>query len=119
MAFGKHESYSDDIIEYKESVDMLLIDLKMMGYKELTKEKLNIILQGSFSIGSAVRRELCGTLDNNEKYFEFLDDLRDSGTVNMFSASVDHLREEFGLRETEAMKILSQWIDTYDERHPE
>ena len=50
--------------------------------------------------------------------FEFLDDLRDGGTVNMFGASVD-LREEFGLGKSEARKILSQWMDTYDERHPE
>jgi len=57
-------------------------------------------------------------MDNNKEYFEFLDDLRDSGTVNMFGASVD-LREEFGLDKTEARKILDQWMDTYDERHPE
>jgi len=63
MAFGKHESYDDDIIEYKESVDHLLIDLKMMGYKGLTKEELNIILQGNFSIGGAIRRELDKILD--------------------------------------------------------
>lgn len=63
MAFGKRELYSDDIIEYKESVDMLLNDLKMMGYKELTKEKLNSILQGDFSIGGAVRREIDSILD--------------------------------------------------------
>ena len=57
-------------------------------------------------------------MDNNEEYFEFLDDLRDSDTVNMFGASVD-LREEFGLDKIEARKILGQWMDTYDERHPE
>jgi len=57
-------------------------------------------------------------MDNNNEYFEFLDDLRDSGTVNMFGASVD-LREEFGLGKIEVRKILSQWMDSYDERHPE
>jgi len=57
-------------------------------------------------------------MDNNETYFEFLDDLRDSGAVNMFGASVD-LREEFGLGKIEARKILGQWMDTYDKRHPE
>ena len=65
MAFGKHELYNDDIIEYKESVDMLLIDLKMMGYKKLTKEKLNEILQSDFSIGRAVRMEEIFSYENN------------------------------------------------------
>jgi hypothetical protein len=58
MAFGKQESYSEDIISYKESVDMLLIDMRSLGYKNLTKEQLNKVLQNNFSIGSAVRKEL-------------------------------------------------------------
>ena len=63
MAFGKKESYNDDLISYTESVDMLLHDLKSMGYKNLTKEQLNSILQNDFSIGRAVRKELDKTLD--------------------------------------------------------
>jgi hypothetical protein len=56
--------------------------------------------------------------NNYQVYFEFLDDLRESGTVNMFGASVD-LREEFNLDKQEARKILSKWMTSYDERHPE
>lgn len=64
MAFGKRELYGEDYIEYKESVDMLLNDLKMMGYKELTKEKLSEILTANyFSIGRAVRSEIDRILD--------------------------------------------------------
>jgi len=62
MAFGKSETYSEDYIEYKESVDMLLGDLKIMGYRDLTKEKLIDILTNNFSIGRAVRAEICKIL---------------------------------------------------------
>ena len=58
MAFGKRESYSDDLISYTESVDMLLADMKLWGFKELTKERLNEILQNNFSISNAIRKEL-------------------------------------------------------------
>ena len=55
MAFGSSESYGDDIIEYKESVDMLLGDLRKTGYEDLTKEELMDVLTSNFSIGSIVR----------------------------------------------------------------
>jgi hypothetical protein len=58
MAFGKKETYTDDIISYTESIDMLLADMKTWGYKNLTKEQLNTVLQNNFSIGCAVRKEL-------------------------------------------------------------
>lgn len=58
MAFGKHEQYSEDIISYRESVDLLLHDMKGFGYNGLTKDQLNDVLQNRFSIGGAVRREL-------------------------------------------------------------
>jgi hypothetical protein len=65
MAFGKKESYTDDLISYQESIDMILNDLKTMGYKNLTKEKLNEILQKNFSIGSAVRKAIVNILQND------------------------------------------------------
>lgn len=64
MAFGKRESYSDDLISYTENVDMLLRDLQLCGHKDLTKEKLNEILQNNFSIGYAVRLAVGKILDN-------------------------------------------------------
>lgn len=43
---------------------MLLNDLKMMGYKELTKEKLvEILTVNNFSIGRAVRFKINRILD--------------------------------------------------------
>jgi len=68
MAFGKREKYNDDLISYTESVDMLLNDLKSMGNKDLTKEQLNNILQNNFSIGRAVRMEICKILDKCRLY---------------------------------------------------
>lgn len=53
----------------------------------------------------------------NEEYFEYLDNLRESGVTNMFGAC-PYLEEEFGLDRTEAMKVLAEWMNTFDERHP-
>jgi len=64
MVFGKRESYNENYIEYKENVDMLLNDLKHMGYQTLTKENLITILTDNFSIGRAIRKELCGMLNS-------------------------------------------------------
>lgn len=67
MAFGKKESYDDDLISYTESVDMILSDLKSIGYVDLTKDKLNQILQDNyFSIGRAVRIEIRRILNKRE-----------------------------------------------------
>lgn len=63
MAFGKRESYNDDLISYTENVDMLLHDLQSWKYNNLTKDKLNEILQSDFSIGYAVRLEIGKILD--------------------------------------------------------
>lgn len=67
MAFGKHESYNDNLISYTESVDMLLHDLHSWKYVNLTKDKLNEILQNRFSIGYTVRMEIGKILDNETK----------------------------------------------------
>lgn len=53
-----------------------------------------------------------------EKYFVYLDELRESGVTNMFGA-VPYLMDEFGLSRRSAIIILSEWMDTFDERHPE
>ena len=51
-------------------------------------------------------------------YFEYLDDLRESGTTNMFGAGA-YLINEFGITRKEASKILSEWMRTFSERYPE
>jgi len=47
--------------------------------------------------------------NENEIYFNFLDDLRDSGETNMFG-SPSYLVNEFGIHKREAMDIVSQWM---------
>ena len=48
------------------------------------------------------------------EYYVFLEVLRQSGVTNMFGAT-PYLREEFGVGRREAIKILSSWMDNYDE----
>jgi hypothetical protein len=50
-------------------------------------------------------------------YFEYLDQLRESGITNMYGA-VPHLRDTFDLDRTEARQILLKWMKTYKNRHP-
>lgn len=55
--------------------------------------------------------------NNNEEYFEYLDDLRESGEINMFGAS-PVLADVFDIDKREARKVLKEWMDTFEERHP-
>ena len=53
-----------------------------------------------------------------EKYFEWLDDLRRSGITNMFGAR-PYLQNEFGFDQKEATAVLSLWMKTFSQRHPD
>ena len=46
------------------------------------------------------------------KYYEYLDELRESGETNMFGAAV-YLQGKFGLDRQEARKILQAWMDQF------
>jgi len=57
-------------------------------------------------------------MDANEKYYEFLDNLRESGVTNMFGAT-PYLVEAFSdLSEVTAREILGNWMRTFSDRHP-
>ncbi len=57
------------------------------------------------------------TLDETTtEYFEYLDDLRESGVTNMFGAGA-FLQENFGIDRREAGAVLSMWMKTFSERH--
>ena len=43
------------------------------------------------------------------EYFKYLDELRASGSTNMFGAAVD-LQEKFGIDRHEARTILHDWM---------
>ncbi len=51
-----------------------------------------------------------------EDIFAFLDNIRESGSINMFGAALV-LQEVFGLDRREAKDILLEWMDTFAERH--
>jgi len=51
-----------------------------------------------------------------ERFFIYLDILRESGLMNMFGAP-KVLEEEFGLSRKMAIDVFQQWTKTYEERH--
>ena len=48
-------------------------------------------------------------------YFEYLNELRDSGITNMFGAAA-YLVDEFGLSKKEAREILLAWMNSFTEK---
>lgn len=51
-------------------------------------------------------------------YFEFLDDLRESGSTNMFGARPYLMREYGGMTKDEASTVLAAWHDTFSHTLP-
>ena len=49
-----------------------------------------------------------------EKYFEFLTELRAGGTMNMMGAPRE-LQHEFGLDRAEAREVFQKWCDSLAE----
>jgi hypothetical protein len=47
----------------------------------------------------------------NDLYFEFLNDLREGGTMNMMGAPRE-LQHEFGLNKVQAREIFGLWTET-------
>ena len=47
-----------------------------------------------------------------EEYFDYLDNLRESGVTNMFGAA-PYLQEAFDLTKIEAREILKEWMENY------
>ena len=54
-------------------------------------------------------------MDDKQEYFDYLDDLRESGETNMFGAG-PYLQQEFGLGRFEARDIVLQWMRNYTPR---
>ena len=55
-------------------------------------------------------------LKYEEKYYLFLDDLRESGRTNMFGAG-PYLETAFNLPRKRAHSILADWMRTFEKRH--
>jgi|15BtaG_2_1085339.scaffolds.fasta_scaffold02182_10 hypothetical protein len=54
--------------------------------------------------------------ENNDKWNKILDDVRESGEINMFGA-IGWLVDNYGLERSEASKIFNNWTETFGERH--
>jgi len=48
-------------------------------------------------------------------YFQFLDNLKESGITNMFGAA-PYLEKAFDLDKKEAQKILIEWMEQYTDK---
>ena len=54
----------------------------------------------------------------DERYFKYLDDLRQSGVTNMFGAG-PYLAFTFVITKSEAREILARWMTSFAERQTE
>lgn len=65
---------------------------------------------------SGRRKESKMEIKYDEKYYEFLDGLRETGVTNMFGAS-PYLQRQFPeLDYKTAIKVLSDWMKTFGRR---
>ena len=55
---------------------------------------------------------------DKEDIFQFLDRLRESGATNMFGARPYIMQEYPDLSDTHAGMLLSEWMQTFETRHP-
>ena len=53
-----------------------------------------------------------------EKINVYLDTLRKSGAINMFTAA-PYIAETFGVERKEAQQYLKNWMETFADRHPQ
>ena len=53
---------------------------------------------------------------DKQEVFMFLDDLRSTGSTNMFFAA-PYIEEVFGVDRRVARDLLKEWMKTFSERH--
>lgn len=54
----------------------------------------------------------------DEEHLVYLDRLRESGVTNMFGAG-DYVAGSFDVTKREAATILSYWMESFSDRHPQ
>ena len=55
-------------------------------------------------------------MEMQEKINVYLDAVRESGAINMFTAA-PYIAETFGVERREAQQYLKNWMQTFAERH--
>lgn len=68
-----------------------------------------------FDLGKPAPQE--PSLEDDGEYFEYLDELRDSGVTNMLGAGA-YLEKDFSIDPQEARRVLQRWMETFSDRHP-
>jgi hypothetical protein len=53
------------------------------------------------------------TTELEENVFEYLNELRESGAVNMFGSSI-YLIQDFGLDKRTARRLVGMWMQSFD-----
>ena len=51
-----------------------------------------------------------------KEHKNFLDNLRNSGKINMF-CSVPYIQEEFVLKDRDAREILIEWMESFEKKN--
>jgi len=67
---------------------------------------------------SRLRRQKELKMKYDEKYYDFLDGLRETGKTNMFGATPYLLNQFHELDEALAKKVLADLMETFSKRHP-
>lgn len=65
-----------------------------------------------------LRKQKKPKMKYDEKYYTFLDGLRQSGVTNMFGATPYLLNHFHEMDRKTAIKVLSDWMETFAKRHP-
>lgn len=61
-----------------------------------------------------MKTEVIKITEQEKEMFDYLNDLRASGVTNMFGAS-PYLVDEFDIDKYEARKVLSKWMENFNE----
>lgn len=61
-----------------------------------------------------MKTEVIKITEQEKEMFDYLNDLRASGLTNMFGAS-PYLVDEFDIDKYEARKVLSKWMENFNE----
>lgn len=61
-----------------------------------------------------MKTEVIKITKQEKEMFDYLNDLRESGATNMFGAS-PYLVDKFDIDKYEARKVLSKWMENFNE----
>jgi hypothetical protein len=102
---GKHTNGDDYNPAEMRTIEEFIKKIKKSAKSFKSKEEVE---------GTIYESVVTEATDENKPYFDFLVALRDSGATNMFGAS-PYLQDEFGLSKSEARKVLSKWMKSFNE----